>query len=269
MVIKVKNANYAAKAVRVIDIPVEPEAETVAYAEHIPTSYAAMSDTKKKALNKAIRDLKNNGLWSKIDHLYLPILGRSEGGVNLKNPTFNIGFPAAGAVVTYDSHGALFLQGWNSGLTVNAASFHVAFYNTTSNASDTATRVGLSISNGGMWLAARRGGLNGTGMFMDGAYQAKIANHVSGVGPIISSYVSATKFIGCAIDAEYVQATRTEANPVITSTALWVGATALGASTNALASPMGLIAVGAGLNQTESTLYGAIQTTLLTALAAA
>lgn len=264
----VPGANFSSKHIDQVEVPITWDSDAAVYRAAIPTAAAAFTYAKNRALNRFFKDLKSKGLWPNITNLYLPVLGRTEGGVNLKNPAQNINFPAAGAVVTYDANGALFLQGWSSGINATAANFHGGIYNTTGNAADTATRVGMSIHGGAMWIAARRGGLNGTGMYLDASYQARLPNHVASAGPIIASYVSATKFVGAAIDGEYTESIRTEAVPVVGSATVLLGGTVVGANNFALASPIGLITLGGALTQAQATDYAALQTTLMTALMA-
>ncbi|GLU54453.1 hypothetical protein Dfri01_39140 [Dyadobacter frigoris] len=267
MVIKISGADYSANPVRQIDIPVEFEAETTAYATRIPVAYAAMTATKKKALNTFIKGLKTNGLLAKINGLYLPIFGQTEGGVNLKTPTFNVGLPASGVVATYDSKGILFLQGWLYPPNESWADIHCGFYNTTSNADNSGFRIGWGKSGQTFSLANRRGNSSSTGLLFATGWTAQLPNHVASIGPVIGSHISATKFIGCAIDGEYTENISTSTLPTF-SAATIIGGTAVGANTNALAQPIGLLTTGTALNQAQATTYAALQTTLMTALMA-
>lgn len=268
MVYKVSGADYSANPVRVIDIPVAFEAETTAYATYIPVAYAAMTNAKKLALNNFVKGLKNNGIWAKINNLNIPLFGQTEGGVNLKTPTTNIGLPASGAVATYDSKGILFLQGWLYPPNESWADIHCGFYNTTSNPDNTGFHIGFAKNATTIGIANRRGNSGQSGLLFATGYSAQLPNHVASIGPLIGSYVAATKFLGCAIDGEYTENTATGTNPTLTAVTVVGGSTA-GTSTNVLGSSLGLLTSGNALTQAQATLYAALQTSLMTALLAA
>lgn len=267
MVIKIPGADFSANAVRVIDIPIEFEAETVAYALHVPVAYDAMSNTKKKALNTFFKALKTNALWSKIENLYLPIFGQTEGGVNLKAPTVNIGFPASGATATYDANGIKFLLGWNTSLTHSWNDIHAGFYNTTSNANGAAARIG--ISNPTNWWIGRVGSANQTGFIVNGSYRAQLLNHVASIGPVLACADQANKYVKVAVDGEYKEVTDASAFPATANTSITFGGQSPASTNLILDSSIGLFTIGTKLTQAEMVLYAALQTTLMTALMAA
>lgn len=269
MVIVVTGADASENNIGQIEgLPIVWDADASNAKDHIPIAAATFNYAKNRGFNEFFKGLKSGGIWTNITCLTLPIFGQSEGGVNLKTPTQNIGLPSSGTVATYNANGVQFLQGWASPISVSTTSFHGGVYNTTANTDNSGSRVGLTVGNGGRWISARRSGSNGSGASIDANYQAIVANRVGGVGLVMSSYNSSTKRVATIVDGEYVGNTRTETPPAISSGVVWLGGTAAGATTFLLQSPIGLITMGAELTQTQMTVYDGLCHTLLTTLMA-
>lgn len=265
----IKGADYSANNVGQIEVPITWDASLVPYIAQIPNALAAMSYAKQKALNQYVKALKSNNIFSKITQHYLPILGRQEGGVNLINPTQNIGFPNDNSIATYDSKGVKFLLGWIHPLPPNWNSIHAGFYNTTANSADTANRIGISKGSSSFFIAGRRTSAANSGTLLDSNYRAQVTNHVGSIGPVIGVLDASAMVARTIVDAEYkgYQGTAAISIPPTSNTIL--GGVTSGTNASILDSSIGLFTFGTALTESELSIYAALQTNLMTALLAA
>ena len=262
-----KSADASAHNVGQVEVPIIWDTDALAYRSSIGVVGDGLNYSKQKALNHFFKGLKTGGIWDKISHLFLPIFGRNEGGVNLKNPNYNINFPSDPAIATYDEKGVFFLVGWPTPFTIQRMVMHGGFYNTTSNSANTAFRVGLGLNNiGSLFLAARRGSTGNTGLYLNNNYSAQRPGHLSTRGPVISIFNGNLKYVACLIDSEWAEQTRTESAPNLPDGAITLGGGANSNATTTLASSIGLFTFGSPLSQSEAAVYGALQESLLTVL---
>lgn len=125
------NVDASANNIGQIELPFTPIADTEAYLAAIPNAAAALTTSKKRAIDDFFITINEQRLKSKISHCCIPLFGRVEGGVNLVNPATNFNWPIDTAIATFDANGIKFSLGWKSALTINRQDLHMGFYNTT------------------------------------------------------------------------------------------------------------------------------------------
>lgn len=269
MRIMVPGADFSSKNIGQVEVPITWDVDAAAYRAAIPTHAALFTYTQNRALNIFFKQLKSQGLWSKITNLYLPIFGQSEGGVNLKTPASNIGFPASGATATYDVKGIKFLLGWTTPFTKDLTDVHAGFYNTTARADVDTFCAGLSKSANEFNLGRRVFTGKNAGLLLNAALQRpNLPNHLTSIGPMIGCSKLASNITSVLVDTDYTFVNQSF-DPVDPNTSAFVlGGTTAGANTSIQDTSMGLFTFGSYLTDSEMTVYGALQTSLITALLA-
>lgn len=274
MVIVVEGADASANNIgQVLGLPIVWDVDAAAYTAAIPTTFATLSEPKKRALNVFIKGLKNKGLWTKITNLYLPIWGatsRLDAGVNVKTPADNINFPVSGATATYDSKGIKFLLGWATPFSKDFADIHTGFYNTTARADVDTLCAGIARS-ANEWNVGRRvlTGKNAGVLVNAVLLRPNVPNHLTSIGPIIASSKLSSNFTSVQVDTEFNSVSQAF-DPIDPNTSVMnLGGVTAGANTSIHDTSMGLFTFGSSLNQTELADYAALQITLMTALMAA
>lgn len=268
MVIVIKGSDFSSNNLGQITLPIYWDTDALAYTAKIPTAFAAMSDAKKRALNKFFKGLKSAGIYSKITHLYLPIFGQSEGGINLITPTQNIGFPVSGPIATYSNNGVYFLQGWQVPFSKNLLDVHAGFYNTTACPDVDQLRLGIASGGNDFWVGRRISSPKNAGFLLNAVLPRIIlANHMTSIGAVIGTTNFAANYTATQVDGEY--GTIAQAYNGNNSTFLKLGYHTVGSNTFLLEASVGLYTFGSSLAQTELATYSALQTSLMTALLAA
>ncbi len=260
MILVASGANASANPIGQVEVPITWDADAAAYRAAIPVAAAAANYAKNKALNNFFKGLKTAGLWTKISHMYLPTFGQTEGGVDLKNPASNIGFPASNA--TYTAQGVNFALAWAMPYTLSTADIHVGAYNTTAPPDNTdIIRVSIGQSSSNFQLGRRIQSTRQAGMLYN-----SVTDHMATIGPMIGVNKSSIPMTATLIDSEYVSNPQSYAGSTVT---LNLSGTSAGANTNNPNQTFGFYTFGTFLTQTEMATYGALQTTLMTALLAA
>lgn len=150
MYIVIENADASNSKLGTVNLPFDPIPETEAYLAAITST--GFSENKKKAIDAFFRGLISSGLKAKVTRIYLPVLGRVDGGVNMVNPAeANINYPTANAI--YDANGVQFTASFTPPFNVNSTDLMLGFWNATSVAS---TGVGkYAIGTGNFQLGRR------------------------------------------------------------------------------------------------------------------
>lgn len=280
MIIIIPGADFSTKNIGQVQVPIQWDVDALAYRTAIPAAAATFDYAKNKALNTFFKALKSNGIWSKIDSLYLPLFGYQEGSKNLKDPNSdNLGLPAPGAIASYSNKGVLFAGIFVKAGTVLAAKFndsHFGFYNTTAGeTTDTAQRVGIGIgppAGSGFFVGRRTStGANTCGFVLSSEYRAIIPNHDKSIGAMIGCANASLKLVGVQSGAEYRQFIGTEAQAFPSPTSprsIIIGSYRADTLQAPLNTSIGLITLGAYLNEAEVGLYSTLQATLMNALTA-
>lgn len=265
----VPGADFSSKHIDQVEVPITWDVDAAAYRAAIPTHAASFTYAQNRALNIFFKTLKTQGLWTKITHLYLPVFGQSEGGVNLKNPASIIGFPASGATATYDVKGIKFLLGWTTPFTKDLTDVHAGFYNTSARADVDTLCAGIA-KNANEFIIGRRvfTGKNAGMLANSVLLRPNVPNHLTSIGPMIGSSKLSSNITSVLVDTEYTSVAQSFDPVDPNTTALILGGTAAGANTSIHDTSMGLFTFGSYLTQSEMTNFGAMQTTLMTALLA-
>lgn len=169
----------------ITDVPLQTTAESQAYFDAIPTSFASMTDTEKLTFNGFIKNLVNEELYSKLDdmYLYLPVLEGSEKFVNILNPSETLNFPSSG-YATFDANGANAIKAWDTGVTLPRASRVVISHNTTTS-TPTRTNVSIGVNNSTGWLG-RRTGTGNSGYLFTSSVRAQFTGRTNAKGTLIA-----------------------------------------------------------------------------------
>ncbi len=266
MILIASGADASANPIGHVEVPIIWDSDAAAYRAATPVAASAANYAKSKALNNFFKGVKTAGLWTKISHMYLPVFGQAEGGVDLKNPASNIGFPASNA--TYNAQGVNFSLAWAMPYSLNTSDIHVGAFNTTAPPDNTdiiRVSIGQSSSNfqlGRRIQATRQAGI----LYNAGLARLSVTDHMLSIGPMIAVNKASTPMTAVQIDSEYVSNPQTYAGGVVT---LNLSGTSAGANTNNPNQVFGFYTFGTFLTQAEMATYGALQTTLMTALLAA
>lgn len=262
------NVDASANNVGQIDLPFVPTADTELYLNSIPVTAANLTNQKKRALDDFFIFLNENNLKSKIEHAYIPLFGRLEGGVNLVNPSFNIAWPSDTAVAEFSSDGIKFKQGWLAGFQVNRQNLHVGFYNTTSsNYVGGNTQASIN-PNGQIFGRVANGGQ--AAWTIAASKRATVQNRnlsigcMLGVCDVVGSGSAYINVDGEASPAVEITSVDLSTNPI----ALVYGNASVGGLSQAMYSH-GYFTDGIAMTPSELALYNAAITTLITALLAA
>lgn len=267
MIIIVKGANFSANNIGQVDVPIAYDADARAYLDAIPATDAILSEDKKKAINSYFKSLKSGGLFSKINHLYLPIFGRVDGSVNLKNPLINLGLPSSGA--TYDAQGVLFTTGWVAiPISVSMRESLGGIYNTTQVVATGTTPASAFGYTGGSGYFKRKGSSNFSNMILtatnrvDGlAGSAAFTGLLAGSFSFTGNYMVGTDGTNVMSDATVLASEVPDStiNPTIGS---------LQSLSEPLNAKIGLIVFGSPFTAIELEAYRSLTATLMAALLA-
>lgn len=105
MIIVLKNADFSANNIGKIDVPIIWDADAKTFVDSL---IGTVSNEQKKKINTLFVQMKNKNLFNKITSFYLPILGSSDGGKNIKG-TNNILYPSES---TWESKGVRLSMGF-------------------------------------------------------------------------------------------------------------------------------------------------------------
>jgi hypothetical protein len=260
------NQDFSASKVATITPPYIPVDEMVAYANAIPTTFATWTDTQKIAVNKFIKTLKTNSLFgsTKITKLYLPKIGRIDGGVNLITPSQNIGFPTSGA--TYTSNGVQFSAGWASGLSITYNNASFGFYNTVGRptAEGDILSVGMGISSSAIWLGRRVSAPNRSGLLLASGFTNIVTINRSFSTGLVQCSITPT-VQNAMVDGEFITVTQSY-TPTTTGQLIFSDSTA-GGTSRLFNAPVGMYYVSATpLSQTEMAVINSAITTLISVI---
>jgi len=267
MIIILKGADASANNLGSVEVPIDWDVDAAAALTHMPTAAAAFTYAKNKAFNTFFKGLKTAGIYSKTTHIFLPCLGRVEGGVNLVAPTYNINFPTANA--TYGVKGVYFSLGWITPFTKNLKDSHVGVYTSTATSDVTPARYSMASSASNFeHLLGRRINSARSGFAVKGSSELVTTNsgHMQSIGPMIGSVKESINTANAVIDSELITITTTyTAGPTV---ALILGGSINNSATSFADCYHSLFTFGSYLTQTELAAYSALQTSLMTALLA-
>lgn len=263
MILRIKEADFSANNIGQVEMPYIPEAETTAYFNVISGSTSGLTYAKSRAINTFIKGLKTNNLWSKVSAVNVPLFGRVDGGVNIINPSQNIGFPTG---ATYTANGVRFSNGFSSPWQVNRRSQHMGFYNTT--ASDgTVTKVSMSIAAITFGRAVIS---DGAALIINQTVRPRVLNHAQSIGAMLESVSTASGLTYVNVDGEASSNVAVSDSDIASSALFPVIMGGANTGTTSLADySHGLFTYGAALSTAELSIYSSLITNMMTALTAA
>lgn len=204
MIIIVRGADFSANNIGQVVLPFEPIGETTAYLSAISIN---PTDNVKKGIDVFLRGVKSNLINTKIDRIYLPLLGSVDGGINLLNPSQeNINLPSSGA--SYDANGVLFTTNYELPYAVNTRDFSYGAFNTLG-VLTTTPKVLLSSPTSNWWLG-RGISTSGTlsGIIVDGTSRILTTGDGGGAsGLVMGAHNLNNQFFACMIDGMFAQMT--------------------------------------------------------------
>lgn len=263
MIIVLKGADFSANNIGQIDVPIEYEPETLAYKLEILPVSSGWDFQTNRAINRFVRNLKSSGLWPKITHLFLPVFGRVHGGVNLKDPAYNIGFPETNA--TYSENGVLFAQPFQTPNFFNLKEQHVGTYNSTAGANQADAMNSIAASQY-EFLLGRNPGNSASGFrIQGGTINALVSGRRISTGPLMGSHSQSVGIIRALVDTEVVS-TASSNTTQSASSRLFLGGNQSGSASGTAKSYNAIFTFGAPLTGEELSVYGALQTELMTVL---
>lgn len=165
-------------------VPLQTSTESQAFFDAVPTSFSAMSEAEKLIFNGFIKNLVNEGLYNKLDemYLYLPILVESERLTNVLNPSETLALPSG--YVTFDANGANAIKGWGSGKTILKGNKTVISYNTT-NVAPTRNNVSIGGGSSSAWLG-RGIGTSASGYLYNSTHRATFTTRTNAIGTLLA-----------------------------------------------------------------------------------
>lgn len=242
MYIIINGANASENKLGSVELPLNPIAETTNYLNAIDS--AGFSNAKKQVFDSFFRGLVTSGLTGKLQRVYLPKLGRVDGGVNMISPfDANINFPVSGA--TYSAGGVLFSTPWVMPFTLPIADSYAAAYNSEVVPVTGSFERSLDNGNSSLMLGRRL-----AGGFTDGAVllTSSARANITGSGPLIGLYAASIHQGGNYIKFATNNQLAVKTPSTITS---WTSYTRM----NANQVPHALYAFGAALSDAEMGLF--------------
>lgn len=260
------NVDASANNIGQIELPFTPTADTEAYLAAIPTAAAALTTSKKRAIDDFFITINEQGLKSKISHCCIPLFGRVEGGVNLVNPATNFNWPSDTAIATFDANGIKFSVGWSSGLTINRQDMHLGFFNTTS--SNYAGGANQSSMGPVSWFFGRVANGGNPAMTINVTKRPTVPNRTLGIGTMLGSVDMSLNSAYINVDGEAspnVAITSADI-PSSTQMALLFGNSVAGESSVRAVYSHGFFTKGTHLSPEDLAFYNAAITNLMTRL---
>lgn len=263
------NVDASANNVGQIELPFVPSPDTEAYLNAISVAAGTLTNQKKRALDDFFITLNTTNLKSKISHAYIPLFGRSEGGVNLINPSFNIGWPSDASIAEFNENGIKFKLGWSSGYQVNRHNLHIGFYNTTSSNYVGGNAQSSLSPNGQIFGRVANGGQ--AAWTIGASKRVTVQNRNLSIGCMLGVCdIAARALAYINVDGEASTDLIMEGAdvPPATAVALIYGNASVGGVAQAMYYH-GYFTDGVAMTQSELALYNAAITTLMTALLSA